>query len=246
MKTLIVVQARMGSTRLPGKVLADLGGTTVLGLMLDRLARLEVGGVVLATTEHDRDQPLIELAEARGVAVIRGPETDVLARFGHVLDHFPADHVVRLTADCPLVDTDIVAEAVALHQRAGVDYTSNTLERTFPDGLDVEVVTASALREAVAEATLTVEREHVTPFIYTRASRYRLASLSTAADLGRERWTIDTPPDLARLRAIVGALDDPITAPWREVLTVAGVQFPVAHLPAPTGVVFVAEHLLPA
>ncbi len=246
METLVVVQARMGSTRLPGKVLADLGGTTALGLMLDRLARLDVGLVVVATTEHHRDEPVVKLAEARGAAVIRGSEADVLERFGHALDRFPADHVVRLTADCPLVDPDIVAGVLALHQRAGVDYTSNTLERTFPDGLDVEVVTAAALREAVAEATLPVEREHVTPFVYTRASRYRLASLSTAADLGRERWTLDTPGDLARLRAIVAALDDPITARWRDVLAVAGVQFPVGVVPAPTGVTFVAEHLLPA
>lgn len=222
--TLAVVQARMGSTRLPGKVLADLGGRPVLELMLDRLARAHVDHLVVATSDLPGDDPVADLATRVGVPVVRGSEADVLGRFLVALDRFPADDVVRLTADCPLIDPLVVDAAVGLHRRTGADYTSNSLERTFPDGLDVEVARADALRVAAVEAVRSDEREHVTPFLYHRPDRFALASLETAEQLGHERWTLDTAEDLARLRTIVAALDDPVAAGWHDVLAVAGVQ----------------------
>ncbi len=243
--TTVVVQARMGSSRLPGKVLADLGGRPVLQLMLERLRPAHVDRVVVATSARAIDDPVATLATTLGVDVVRGPETDVLARFALVLDRFPADDVVRLTADCPLTDPALVDAALDLHRATGADYTSNSLERTFPDGLDVEVVRTAALRAAVAEATEPEQREHVTPFVYRHPERFRLASLETTEWLGHERWTLDTPDDLARLRAIVDALADPVGAGWHDVLAVAGViAGPPRRWPAPSGTHFVNHELV--
>lgn len=222
MNTLCVVQARMGSTRLPGKVMAELAGRPVLALMLDRLAGLEADRLVVATSTAEADSRIEALAAEKGVAVVRGPEADVLARFVLALDAYPATHVVRLTADCPLMDPALVATAIDVHLREAADYTSNTLVRTFPDGLDIEVLTAAALREANAEAADAYEREHVTPFVSRRPDRYRFAGFESGKDLGAERWTLDTAADLERLREIVAKLDDPVNASWRDVLAVAG------------------------
>jgi spore coat polysaccharide biosynthesis protein SpsF len=221
MKTLCVLQARMGSSRLPGRVVAELAGRPALAFMLDRLARLAVDQLVVATSTAAADARVEEVAKEKGVTVVRGPEDDVLARFIVALDAYPAMQVVRLTGDCPLMDPALVATALEVHAREGADYTSNTVVRTFPDGLDVEVVTAAALREAYEEAVDPAEREHVTPFVYRRPDRYRLAGFESGDDLGAERWTLDTAADLERIRDIVDQLDDPVGAGWREMLAVA-------------------------
>lgn len=216
-----ILQARTGSTRLPGKVLADLGGQPMLGFLLDRLARLHVDHLLVATSDLPRDDPVAEVAETKGVAAVRGSESDVLGRYLTALDRYPADVVVRLTADCPLSDPAIIHAAIDLQAERRSDYVSNSLVRTFPVGLDVEVMTATALREAGAEAADPPEREHVTPFIYRRPERYRLAALRIPEALAGERWTVDTPRDLERVRAIVARLDDPVTAGWRQMLDFA-------------------------
>lgn len=239
-----VVQARMGSSRLPGKVLADLGGRPVLALLLRRLRQAHLDGIVVATSDLPGDDVVAQLALSMGFPVVRGPEADVLGRYLLALEEHPADDVVRITADCPLVDPAIVDSAVALHRRTDADYTSNTLERTYPDGLDVEVIRASVLRTAAAEARDPGEREHVTPFVHHHSDRFRLAALETDERLAHERWTLDTAEDLTRLRTIVGRLHDPVGATWHEVLDVAGVVAgPPRRWPAPAGVHFI-DHLL--
>ena len=215
-----VVQARAGSTRLPGKVLADLGGRPMLAFLLDRLAGLRVDNLVVATSDLPQDDAVADVARGRSVDVVRGSEADVLDRFVKALDAFPADLVVRVTADCPLSDPAIIEAAVDLARATTADYTSNSLLRTFPVGLDVEVVTAGALREAAAEAVDPPEREHVLPFVYRRPERYRLAALRTPERLAARRWTVDTPADLDRVRRIVAALDDPLRATWHDMLAV--------------------------
>jgi spore coat polysaccharide biosynthesis protein SpsF len=208
-------------------VLADLGGTTVLAFMVRRLLPLRdhtVDELVVATSEDNRDDPVAEIAAQEGVACVRGSENDVLGRFGAALDAHPADHVVRLTADCPLSDPELVTRAVSIAVEGGADYASNTLIRTFPDGLDVEVVKADALRRAVAEAEDVDEREHVTPFVYRQPGRFQLAAVIGDELLGDERWTLDTAADLDQLRSIVERLNDPIGARWHDILTVAGRQ----------------------
>src|SRR5262249_44341278 len=154
-----------------------------LAFMLDRLAPFDGGPVVVATSDDARDNPIATLARESGVDVVRGSESDVLSRFIVALDtHTHAhDAVVRLTADCPLADPDVVADALALHARTRAAYTSNTLLRTFPDGLDVEVVAASALRDAAAQATDPDEREHVTPYLQRRPDRFPIAQLDSGS-----------------------------------------------------------------
>ena len=218
MTTLAVVQARTGSTRLPGKVLADVDGRPMLAFMLERLARLRVDRLVVATSDLARDDPIVEVVTGMGLASVRGPESDVLARFRVAMETYPSDVVVRMTADCPLIDPEVVERVIERRQETGADYASNTIVRTFPDGLDVEVFTATALREAAAEAVDPYEREHVTPFIYWRPERYRLAELVMESDASGARWTVDTAEDLEHVRTIVAALPDPVHAGWREIL----------------------------
>lgn len=230
-----VVQARTGSTRLPGKVLEEVGGRPMLRFMLDRLGDLE-HEVVVATSDLERDDPVEEVARAAGRAVVRGAESDVLARFAVALDAFPAAHVVRLTADCPLVDPDVVRAVVDLHRARGADYTSNVFPRTFPKGLDVEVVRAEVLRTADRSATDPAEREHVTPFVYRRPERFTLANLRNDLLLGEERWTVDTREDLDFVREVVARMGRDRFS-WREAWEVVG-----PRRQAEPGVV----HLVPA
>ena len=218
MTTLAVIQARMGSSRLPGKVAADLGGRPMLRFMLDRVRRARsLDRLVVATSTHERDDLVATIAADAGVDVVRGPELDVLGRFGLALAEHPADVVVRLTADCPLADPGLIDAAVQLRRDTGAAYASNTLIRTYPDGLDVEVVAAKVLEAAVVEGSPGPEREHVTPFVYRNPERFRLAALTHDVDLGHERWTVDTPEDLDRVRAAVGRLGSDDFA-WSEAI----------------------------
>ena len=221
-RTVCAVQARTGSTRLPGKVLLDVHGRPMLAFLLDRLRSLDVDELVCATSDLPADDPIAEIASAAGVGVVRGSESDVLSRYLTVLQETNATTLVRLTGDCPLIDPGVVQDVLALHHAQQADYTCNVLPRTFPKGLDVEVAQATALRAAAAEATAPEEREHVTPFLYRRPERFRLANLSCPLDLGDEWWTVDTAEDLANVRAIVAQLADPVGARWPEVLAAHG------------------------
>lgn len=219
----------MGSTRLPGKVVAELAGEPLLALMVRRLRHGGFDVVVVATSDHERDDVVAETARAAGAGVVRGSEHDVLDRVATAAATVGGEAVVRLTADCPLVDPAVVRDAVDLHRRTGADYTSNTLVRCFPDGLDVEVVSAAALTEARRRAVDPSEREHVTPYVYRRPDRFRLAALTAPERLGHRRWTVDTAADLRRVRRLVGLVGDPVTASWRQF---AAVENPAAAPPA--------------
>ena len=178
----------------------------MLRFMLDRLEGLKVDRLVVATSDRAEDDRVEAVAQGAGVACVRGPEDDVLARFALALRSNPADAVLRLTADCPLIDPGVVNQLMAHFRETGADYASNTLARTFPVGLDAEVMTAGALEAADREAVDPVEREHVTPFIYRRPGRFRLAALRQDRLLARERWTVDTPADLDHVRDVVARL----------------------------------------
>ena len=225
--TVVVVQARMGSTRLPGKVAMPIGGLPALVLELRRLAPIGLP-VVVATSTEQRDDGIAERAAAGGAELVRGDETDVLDRFVAVVDRYRPRTLVRMTGDCPLADPAIVAAVLDLHERSGAAYTTNVLPRSFPKGLDVEVAAADALRAAADEATDRAEREHVTPFLYRRPERFALANLLGPADLGEERWTLDTAEDLDRIRTIADAVADPVSAPFDELLAAAGGVAPPA------------------
>jgi len=207
--TLTILQARMSSSRLPGKVLADLLGAPMILRQIERLKRARrLGRIVVATSHETSDDPLAHALNQAGVAVHRGDLNDVLGRFGTALEQWGENgDVVRLTADCPLADPDVIDATIALHQASGADYTSNVAEpRTFPKGLDVEVMTTRALSVALAQAVDAHDREHVTPFLYRHPDRFRLSAYSQVADEGAVRWTVDRPDDLDFVRAVYGAL----------------------------------------
>jgi spore coat polysaccharide biosynthesis protein SpsF len=207
--SLAILQARMSSSRLPGKVLKPLAGQPLVLRQVERLARARnIEQLVVATSVEPSDDPLAEALQGAGIAVHRGPLDDVLARFIGALDAHPARDVVRLTADCPLIDPQVVDATIALHRDSGADYTSNTPETfSYPKGLDVEVVTAEALRAVAREETAREAREHVTWAIWNRPDRWRIAWLkSPNADDGDIRWTVDTPDDYAFATAVYDAL----------------------------------------
>lgn len=204
MRVAAVIQARMGSTRLPGKVLEDLGGLPVLAWVVRACQAAEgVDQVIVATTAAEVDDSLVGLSEDIGVAVVRGSEEDVLSRYLMALDQHPCDAVVRITSDCPFTDPAII-DAVVGAWRADptYDYVSTVVKRTLPHGLDVELVTADALRRVSATAT-DHHRVHVTSGIYADPSAYNLLGLVFSPDSTDLRITLDTPEDLAALRAIV-------------------------------------------
>jgi spore coat polysaccharide biosynthesis protein SpsF len=223
MSVTCVIQARMGSSRLPGKVLMELSGRPMLAFMLERLSLLPELRLVVATSGESRDDAVAECAAAARVAVVRGDEHDVLDRYRLAIERYPSDHVVRLTADCPLIDPGIVRYAIADHYRTGADYTSNTLIRTYPDGLDVEVISRAALVAACDEADDPAEREHVTPFVYRHNRRFLLRAVRSAARVGHLRWTVDTEADLDAVRAMVGT-GLPGGYPWHALLNALAVE----------------------
>ncbi|WP_304178188.1 glycosyltransferase family protein [Phenylobacterium aquaticum] len=204
-----VIQARMSSSRLPGKVLADVLGQPMIGRQIERLRRSRrLDQLVLATSLDASDDAVAACGETLDLKVVRGPLADVLGRFALALDAFPqTTTLVRLTADCPLADWRVVDAVIDRLAESGCDYANNTMpERTFPHGLDVEAMTVGAFRAAAAEATEAYDREHVTPFIYRQPDRFRLATLSRQPSLAHLRWTVDYPQDLDFVRHVYGAL----------------------------------------
>ena len=205
----------MGSTRLPGKVLRRLGDTTVLGHVIRRcrcVGNLDL--VVVATTTAEKDAAIVAAAEAEGAWVFRGSEEDVLDRYYNAAREARAQAVVRITSDCPLLDPGVV-RALVERYLAGqdldppVDYVCNTLERTFPRGLDAEVFSFAAMERAWTMATSPADREHVTPYIYRHPELFRCENYSNSADLSSLRWTLDTEDDWRLIEAIFRELYRP-------------------------------------
>jgi spore coat polysaccharide biosynthesis protein SpsF len=205
--TLGVLQARMTSTRLPGKVLAPILDKPMIGRQLERLERATLlDGIVVATSTDPTDDPLVEFLEESGVPVVRGPLDDVLARFAMVIEEYGPDTVVRLTADCPLASPKVIDSVIASFHERGIDYVSNTLKPTYPDGLDVEVIRAPVLAWAAMNFTDPPEREHVTLGIYRRPEHFRVGNVENDEDLSELRWTVDNPADLEFVRQVYARL----------------------------------------
>lgn len=201
-----LVQARLSSKRLPGKVLADLCGEPMILRQLRRVAAAElVDRVVVVTSTDPSDDTLVDVLAAHGVETFRGPLDDVLARYIAAAESVGADRVIRVTADCPLIDPDVIDAVIHAHESSGSDYASNVLDRTYPRGLDVESVAVSALRRIAGSADA-FEREHVTAGIYRRPAEFSLTSVTQPVDRSHLRWTVDTPADLAFVRSVYGEL----------------------------------------
>ena len=204
-----VVQARMSSSRLPGKVLEPILGKPMIVRQLERLARCSrLTDIVVATSTNPEDDHLAEVVRDAGWEVFRGPQQDVLGRFITVLAARPSPALARLTADCPLTSPEVVDLVVAAFEATDVDYLSNTLKPTYPDGLDVEVVRTEVLQRIANTSTDPHEREHVTLGVYRRPDEFRIQSFTDP--LGRDhsdlRWTVDNADDLTFVRDVYAAL----------------------------------------
>jgi spore coat polysaccharide biosynthesis protein SpsF len=221
-RTVAIIQARMGSTRLPGKVFERFAGKSALEHCVTRTARCAaIDDVVIATTSEARDQAIAEACVAHGWRCFRGSEDDVLDRFVGAAREAAADHVVRITSDCPLIDPDVLTALIARYRDdPALDYASTAYPRpTFPLGITAEIVRATALEQAWREDRDPAWREHVTPYLYRHPERFRIAGLAADADYSRHRWTLDTPEDAELLRAIFDHTDDAHRG-WRDVLAV--------------------------
>lgn len=218
MKVLAIVQARMGSTRLPGKVLKPIGGKPMIELLLARLARSrKISQIVVATSVDPRNQPLVNCVRSLGYACEQGSENDVLDRYVQAARKHGAQVVVRITGDCPLVDPDLVDEVIHLHETSRADYVSNATPPTFPDGLDIEVFRMSALETAATQATATPHREHVTPYI-RESDLFIQDTLRNSEDLSALRWTVDELADYQVVKAVFDHFSPDIHFTWQQVL----------------------------
>ena len=204
---LAVLQARCSSTRLPGKVLLPLCGEPMVARQIERVLRSRrIDRLIVATSTAASDDPLAELCRDRRVDCFRGDLDDVLDRVYRAAEPHQPTHVVRLTADCPLADPAVIDALIAFCLEGRFDYASNALEPTFPDGLDAEIMTFAALREAWTNARLPSQREHVTPYIYQHADRFRVGSFKREPDLSALRWTVDERADYELVSAVYDAL----------------------------------------
>lgn len=199
----VYLQARIGSTRLPGKVLFDINGIPMIKRQIDRILKSrEIDGLVALIPDSSENDYLNEELIKYSVEVFRGSECDVLQRFIDASIQFPARNIIRLTADCPFVMPGILDEMIVLYKKVRPDYLSNTLTETFPDGLDIEIFSGSALRTLLNLNLGSLEREHVTLGIYNRPEVFRLENFESQVDLSNERWTVDYPDDFKFVKGV--------------------------------------------
>lgn len=208
MRVVAIIQARLGSTRLPGKILKEINGRPLLSYQLERLQNSRfIDELVIATTNNEKDNQLVEFCENRQVSFFRGSETDVLARYYEAAVKFKADAIVRITSDCPIIDLQIVDKTIKdFIDNREYDYVSNTVERTYPRGLDTEVFTFAALEKAYNEAVLERDREHVTAYFYTNSHLFNIGYVKNDVDYSKYRWTVDTEEDFELIKLIIGTL----------------------------------------
>ena len=206
MKTEIFVQARMGSTRLPGKVLKDVLGRPLLSYLIERLKRVkEADNLIILTTIQPEDDSIIALCEKEKVLWFRGSEENVLERYFQAAKQRQTDAIVRITSDCPLIDPAVIDRVIQSYKKEfpAYDYVSNSLEKTFPRGQDTEIFSFQALEKAFLSGISQEEREHVTPYLYTHPELFKLKNVFHHPSLGRMRWTVDTKEDFQLVRLIL-------------------------------------------
>jgi spore coat polysaccharide biosynthesis protein SpsF len=200
---LAIIQARSSSSRFPEKVLKPILGRPMIFCEIDRVKKSKfINNFVVATSEASTDDGLVKLCRQHDIDTFRGDLFDVLDRYYQCAKTFQADNIVRLTGDCPIIDWTIIDEVIEKHIQEDNDYTSNTLELSYPDGLDVEVIRFSALATAWKKAKLPSEREHVTPYIYRNPQWFKVGCLKNKKDYSKLRWTVDEPEDLVFINLI--------------------------------------------
>lgn len=206
MKIVAIIQARMGSTRLPSKVMKEVLGKPLLEFQIERIRRSKwINSLVVATTTSEREQPIIDLCERLAVPYYRGAEEDVLERYYEAATHYDAQAVVRLTSDCPLIDPLIIDKVINEFRTNSTryDYVSNTIERTYPRGFDTEIFSMEALEKCHRETTNVSYREHVTPYLYKHPERFKIGQVTHTSDLKHYRLTVDTEEDLMLIKLLI-------------------------------------------
>jgi spore coat polysaccharide biosynthesis protein SpsF (cytidylyltransferase family) len=225
LRTIAIIQARLGSTRLPGKVLYDLAGLPMISFMVRRVEQVSVlDELVLATGDGQQNDPLVEIAQKIGLAVYRGSEEDVLSRFLGAAEAFSANIIVRLTGDCPLVDGRVISQVLRYREDYDLDYCTNVKPPSWPDGLDVSVFTIDTLRLAATNATLPSEREHVVPWMWKMSTLeggdlLKAGNVAAPGDYSEVRCTVDDARDYLMLRALSEKMGPGrlLNAGWREI-----------------------------
>jgi len=202
-KVIAIIRARIGATRLPGKVLLPLAGKSVLEHVIIRVKKAkEISEVMVATSVKEDDKRIVKFCEGFGTRVFCGSEEDVLDRFYQAAKLLQPDHIVRITADCPAIDPEVIDDVIEKHLENGADYTSNSISLTYPNGEDVEVFKTAVLEKAWKEANLFSEREHVTPYMKNNPRIFKLFNVSYKTDLSKKRWTLDEEKDYNFLKEI--------------------------------------------
>ena len=231
MSIIAIVQARMGSQRLPGKVLQDIDGVSMLARVIQRLRKVsELKAIVIATTDKPEDDAIVVACSELQCAVFRGSELDVLSRYYQCAVRYQADSVLRVTSDCPLLDPAVTSSIIQAFLTQKPDYASNCLQRSYPRGLDVEVMTLKALQSAYLEAHETYQREHVTPYIYQHPEQFKLLPVMAPQDNSHHRWTVDEPADLEMIRMIYQNFTQQAEFTYLEVLELLKQKPEIARL----------------
>ncbi|WP_328701180.1 glycosyltransferase family protein [Aquibacillus kalidii] len=207
MKIAVIIQARMGSTRLPGKILMEVMGKPLIEYQIERINQTRsIDEVIIATTTKSEDDSIVNLCNKRKINFFRGSEEDVLSRFYDTAVKYNVDVIVRLTSDCPLIDPEVIDRTVYYFLNNSFDYVSNTVNRKYPRGLDVEVLTMNTLTRMHNEAKSKCEREHVTPYVFNNSNDFIIGSIENDIDLSSYRWTVDTEEDFLLVKKIISSL----------------------------------------
>ncbi|MDV2583345.1 glycosyltransferase family protein [Alkalibacillus haloalkaliphilus] len=206
MNVVAIVQTRMGSTRLPGKVLKPVLSKPLLEYQVERLRRTEcLDQIVIATTTQAEDQTIVDFSKELSIPYYRGSEEDVLSRYVEAANHYDADVIVRITSDCPIIDPQVIDQVVSyyLENHHDYDYVSNTLQRTYPRGMDTEVFSKNLLEKVSKLAETQSEREHVTAYILKRSDQYKVKNIAHSENHSDNRWTVDTVEDFQLIKKII-------------------------------------------
>lgn len=202
-KVTAILQMRIGSTRLPKKILKNIAGKPMLWHFTNRVKKAKlIDEIIIATTTKDEDDMIVKWARSNGLKHYRGSTEDVLDRFYQTATKFKAEVIVRVTPDCPLIDPEVMDKVIKYFLDGDFDYVSNTIKRNYPDGLDTEVFSYDALKKAWKEAKMASEREHVTPYIWKHPKMFKIGSVECEEDLSHMRWCVDTERDLEFVREI--------------------------------------------
>ena len=204
----VIIQARMGSTRLPGKILKKLNGITALECFLNQLSYSKsLDSIIIATTTKSQDDVIVNFAKDHKINYFRGSENDVLDRFYECSKKFSVKDIVRITSDCTLIDPTIIDEIVDYYLSNSFDYVSNSIDRSYPSGNDVEVFSFSSLENSWLNAKKSSEREHVTPYIYNNPEEFSISQIKYSTNLSHLHWTLDREEDLTLIKKIYNSID---------------------------------------